>query len=737
MKPVLSWLCVFALLLAGSAEAGRFCSDATVVTIGQTVTGNLTTACEILVRESNGVENRYPAAEYTLNETAGKQLALSLSSSAFDTYLYFFSPQGTYLQDDDGGGGLNSRIPPSSGFVTLSQSGAYTVIVSSAYPSSSSQAHTGNYTLALTGTAPPPPAPTTMPAWEFYNTQLNHYFITAGAGEAQTLDSGGAGPGWTRTGLSFDVYPLNTPNTVPVCRFYGNRNINPATGQPWGPNSHLYVPAAECDYVRNNDPGWTYEGLAFNTILPDSGGCPTGTVPVMRAYNNRHAENDANHRYTADAAAYQQTISSGWVGEGTRLCTPGAHGTSTSSDSASATVSTGDPTTTISTGTGARVTIPSGAVAPKPDGTAGSATITIARDPSPAAQVPSGYSRVSDVYNLTPSGQYFQNSVAVTLPVTDPTASGAVSMLRFNSDGTVDNLGGEYNTTTRSITAQTNHFSAFAAALWNNNSTAAGCVNINNQGAPAYSWKNVCVSQVLSLTYPSSSTGQLSTATVSPDSCSSGWCDQVRWFLPQGSYRVCVEEWRRNTQSELPRLIGSSILSSPLDINQPWINTGAGSGPNCPATLNVQTLSNPATGGCACMGAATSGGTHGDVVVSLSWRSPSGAASTVDLDLHVTDPAGEEISYSHTTSASGGRLDYDNQCNGYQEGRTENIYWTTAPRGSYKVEVVFYNKCGSSPPNPQAFTVNVTANGRTTAYSGTISTASARGRVLVTNFSVP
>ena len=35
---------------------------------------------------------------------------------------------------------------------------------------------------------------------EFYNPNLDHYFITANAVETAAIDNGGAGPDWSRTG---------------------------------------------------------------------------------------------------------------------------------------------------------------------------------------------------------------------------------------------------------------------------------------------------------------------------------------------------------------------------------------------------------------------------------------------------------------------------------------------------------------------------------------------------------
>ena len=167
-------------------------------------------------------------------------------------------------------------------------------------------------------------ADTTAAVVEFYNTQLNHYFITADAAEQAAVDAGAAGPGWSRTGLGFRAYTpaLGIPlGQSPVCRFYGSTVINPATGLRRGPNSHFYTAqAAECAAVLN-DPGWVLEGLAFYTRLPEADGlCAAGTIPVFRTYNNRAQFNDSNHRYMIDFATYQFMQSLGWGPEGIVFC---------------------------------------------------------------------------------------------------------------------------------------------------------------------------------------------------------------------------------------------------------------------------------------------------------------------------------------------------------------------------------------------------------------------------------
>jgi len=107
----------------------------------------------------------------------------------------------------------------------------------------------------------------------------------------------------------------------------------------------------------------------------------------------------------------------------------------------------------------------------------------------------------------------------------------------------------------------------------------------------------------------------------------------------------------------------------------------------------------------------------GDVQVTLTWR------STADIDLHVIDPTGEEIYYDHDTSASGGQLDVDDQCEGGVQGGPENIFWPTggAPRGQFEVRVVYYEECSEPGEGPTGWTVTTLVDGKSNTYSGTIS----------------
>src|ERR1043165_3056784 len=83
-------------------DPGGSCAP-TPISIGQTVNGNLTTsACPL------GDGTFYDP--YSFSGTAGQRVAVSMTSSQFDTFLFLNRPDGsTFTIDDDGAGGTNSH----------------------------------------------------------------------------------------------------------------------------------------------------------------------------------------------------------------------------------------------------------------------------------------------------------------------------------------------------------------------------------------------------------------------------------------------------------------------------------------------------------------------------------------------------------------------------------------------------------------------------------------------------
>jgi hypothetical protein len=88
----------------------------------------------------------------------------------------------------------------------------------------------------------------------------------------------------------------------------------------------------------------------------------------------------------------------------------------------------------------------------------------------------------------------------------------------------------------------------------------------------------------------------------------------------------------------------------------------------------------------------------GDIQISVSWT------DSADVDLHVIDPAGEEIFFGHKASASGGTLDLDANaaCSPNESSparvfySNENVVWPVgqAPNGTYRVVLDYWSDCG-------------------------------------------
>jgi hypothetical protein len=101
----------------------------------------------------------------------------------------------------------------------------------------------------------------------------------------------------------------------------------------------------------------------------------------------------------------------------------------------------------------------------------------------------------------------------------------------------------------------------------------------------------------------------------------------------------------------------------------------------------------------------------GAIQISLGWD------SGADIDLYVTDPAGETICFKkdQRDSASGGHMDLDSRgdCREQQKiNRIENIYWDgpRPPRGEYKVDLDYFSPCGKN--GETHATVSISIEGR-------------------------
>jgi len=145
------------------------------------------------------------------------------------------------------------------------------------------------------------------------------YFYAATDADRAALDSIAT---WRRTGNSF-----KQGGYVSVCRFYGGAN--------GGPNTHFYSASdTECNWLKGVS-FLAYEGQTFrvNKPLPlpanapagTQPGCPAGSKPLYRLYNNASAPGKnyvSNHRYVTSRATVDAAVAIGWLDEGVSMCVP-------------------------------------------------------------------------------------------------------------------------------------------------------------------------------------------------------------------------------------------------------------------------------------------------------------------------------------------------------------------------------------------------------------------------------
>ncbi len=161
---------------------------------------------------------------------------------------------------------------------------------------------------------------TTYPWWyqdevevvEYLHAGINHYFMTAIDSEKSGLDANPAW-GWKRTGERFIGWRASAANATSAFRFYHD-----AKGV--GVNTHFFtLDPAEANGLRGIPQDWLEEtsGWRANFVATT---CGNGLIPLTRAYNNRFAFKDSNHRFMTQAAVVTQMKNTGWVIEGNTMC---------------------------------------------------------------------------------------------------------------------------------------------------------------------------------------------------------------------------------------------------------------------------------------------------------------------------------------------------------------------------------------------------------------------------------
>lgn len=164
----------------------------------------------------------------------------------------------------------------------------------------------GFYRYSITGVGAPAGSTQPVSVVEYFNSVLDHYFITWIVAEQANLDAGNTPTRWNRTGSSFRTFTTAQGGTSPVCRYY----IPPGKG-----DSHFFGRGTvECNATGAANPTFVLEDPQFmHLYLPVAGVCPVGTTPIYRVFSNRP---DANHRYMTDKAIRDQMVAKGWLAEG-------------------------------------------------------------------------------------------------------------------------------------------------------------------------------------------------------------------------------------------------------------------------------------------------------------------------------------------------------------------------------------------------------------------------------------
>lgn len=194
-----------------------------------------------------------------------------------------------------------------------------------------------------------------------------------------------------------------------------------------------------------------------------------------------------------------------------------------------------------------------------------------------------------------------------------------------------------------------------------------------------------------------------------------------RYWVPAGTYQITEVWFGSEINPGDPLYIpqygnASRVVTNAVQISKGGVVTYA----SASAVIDATTGWAPTRPTCA--GVVNPSLGHGAIQVTLDWPETS-----IDLDLHVIDPQGNEIYYGNPTSPTGGTLDWDNQ---YGASQPENVFWgANPPSGTYTVSVVYY--AGSA---PASWSVRTVVKGTVQTFRGTITATTAS--VSVTTFSV-
>ena len=294
--------------IAGWANKFSSCLDATATPpptsqdcpttpmVGNSVSGSLASGdCR---SPSRGVEHF--ADRYSFNGNAGQRLTITMDGTGFDSYLYLIGPDGYFVSqnDDIGAGNTDSRIPTFTGFITLPQTGVYTIEATSF-----ARLATGSYTITIND-----PACTIS-----VNQGSFHFPAAGGAGTINVTLTGCASDNAYRVAVNPDTASWIVPEISDGTDAVGSRSINfnvAAHSNAAGRRAFLVVGAASFDFSGGLRIPITQSGTG-----PDCANTPialgqtvNGTLSGSDCHSPVRGNGFLADRYTFNASAGQRVV---------------------------------------------------------------------------------------------------------------------------------------------------------------------------------------------------------------------------------------------------------------------------------------------------------------------------------------------------------------------------------------------------------------------------------------------
>ncbi|MBI4498292.1 MAG: hypothetical protein HY689_10370 [Chloroflexi bacterium] len=342
---------------------------------------------------------------------------------------------------------------------------------------------------------------------------------------------------------------------------------------------------------------------------------------------------------------------------------------------------------------GVALTVPPGAVALDAAGNPGAIVFSIERNTTLPVSLPpeasqGGAAAFGFAYTFGPAGVPLERPVRIQLPVPPGTPNGLATLYRYDlATGSWVNLGGEVESQQSAITATVYQFSTYLAVVAPPETAQSmrlrgpGKVLLRNQAGPGSEvWLAACIeagSSQIGANVLYGAWNEQTLGVLAAPAGTGGWPSAASWVLPQGSYRLLLTRFSPQGTAWTPWPGNPVALRAWQDLP---VEVDPGQGEWTP-------------GRAPCAGPSLAAVSTGEVQVTLAWAGPA------DLDLAVTDPAGETVWFGNPSARSGGRLDRDTHCGNFQMGRPENVFWPqgSAPRGRYRVAVTYYRDCGDAP----------------------------------------